>query len=120
MKAKNFIMASLVIVLTSVSASSQVQSTSAQTDLKTESVSVSGNCDMCKARIEKNAKVDGVTRTDWNKDTKVLTLTYNPSVVTLDDVQKKIAAAGHDTEKYKATDQVYNSLPACCHYERKK
>ena len=120
MKAMNFIMAACAIVLTNFSASSQDQAVVSTTTVKTESVSVAGNCDMCKARIEKSAKVEGVTQAEWNKSTKVLSVTYNPSVVNLDDVQKKIAAAGHDTEKYKADDKVYNSLPGCCHYERMK
>ncbi len=87
---------------------------------KTETFKVWGNCDMCKARIEKTAKIEGVSKVDWNKETKVLTLIYNPSKVNSDDVQKKIAAAGHDTGKLKADDKAYNSLPGCCKYDRKK
>ena len=86
---------------------------------KTEMIKVSGKCDMCKARIEKAAKVDGVTKADWDTKTKMLTLVYNPSKVKSDDVQKKIAAVGHDTPKFKATDQVYNALPGCCKYRTK-
>ncbi len=87
---------------------------------KTETIKVSGNCGMCKDRIEAAAKVDGVSKADWNKDTKLLTLVYNPAKVKSDDVQKKVAAVGHDTEKYKADDKVYAKLPGCCKYERKK
>lgn len=83
---------------------------------KTESIKVSGNCESCKARIEKAAKVDGVTKADWNMKTKILTLVYNPSKVKSVDIQKKIAAVGHDTPKYKATAAVYNALPGCCKY----
>ena len=83
---------------------------------KTEMIKVSGNCETCKARIEKTAKVDGVTKADWSTKTKVLTLVYDPAKVKSDDVQKKLAAAGHDTPKYKATDKAYNSLPGCCKY----
>jgi len=83
---------------------------------KTESIKVSGNCETCKARIEKAAKVDGVTKADWNTKTKVLTLVYDPAKVKSDDVQKKIAAVGHDTPKYKTTTAVYNALPGCCKY----
>jgi periplasmic mercuric ion binding protein len=83
---------------------------------KTESIKVSGNCESCKARIEKAAKVDGVTKADWSDKTKILTLVYDPSKVKSDDVQKKIAAVGHDTPKFKATDKVYNALPSCCKY----
>ncbi|HJV77840.1 MAG TPA: cation transporter [Paludibacter sp.] len=83
---------------------------------KTEAIKVSGNCETCKARIEKAAKVDGVAKADWNTKTKVLTLVYDPSKVKSDDVQKKIAAVGHDTQKYKATTAAYNALPGCCKY----
>ena len=83
---------------------------------KTETIKVSGNCESCKARIEKAAKVDGVTKADWSDKTKILTLVYDPSKVKSDDVQKKIAAVGHDTPKFKATDKVYNALPGCCKY----
>lgn len=79
---------------------------------------VSGNCGMCKTRIEKAAKINGVTSAEWSADTKVLTLQYDPQKVKLDDVHKKIAAAGHDTEKTRATDAAYNRLHSCCKYER--
>lgn len=84
--------------------------------IKTETIKVAGNCETCKARIEKAAKVTGVTKADWNEKTKVLTLVYDPAKVKSDDVQKKIAAVGHDTPKYKATTAVYNALPGCCKY----
>lgn len=87
---------------------------------RTEKIKVYGNCDMCKERIEKAAKIDGVIKADWNKDTKILVLVYNPSKVNSDDVQRKIASVGHDTEKFKGDDQAYAKLPSCCQYERKK
>lgn len=83
---------------------------------KTESIKVSGNCETCKARIEKAAKVTGVTKADWSEKNKVLTLVYDPAKVKSDDIQKKIAAVGHDTQKYKATAAAYNALPGCCKY----
>lgn len=83
---------------------------------KTEIIAVSGNCGMCRDRIEKAARMDGVSMAEWNKDTKKLTLVYNPSRIKTEDVQKKIAASGHDTGKFKAEDKTYNSLPACCKY----
>lgn len=88
---------------------------------KTETFKVWGNCDMCKKKIEKAAsKVKGVTKADWNKETKIMTLTYNPEVTNVEEVQKAIAAVGYDTEKVKATDKAYNKLHGCCQYEREK
>ncbi|MFZ4581741.1 MAG: heavy-metal-associated domain-containing protein, partial [Paludibacter sp.] len=83
---------------------------------KTESIKVSGNCESCKSRIEKAAKVTGVTKAQWSEKTKVLTLVFDSTKVTSVDVQKKIAAVGHDTPNFKATSAVYNTLPACCKY----
>lgn len=85
---------------------------------KTDSVNVSGNCGMCKKRIEAAAKVDGVTAAEWSAKTKMLTLSYDPTKIKLEDVQRKIADVGHDTPKFKATEAVYAKLPGCCKYDR--
>jgi len=90
------------------------------TSTKTETIKVLGECETCQASIEKASKVDGVSKASWDKTTKLLTLVYDPSKVKSDDIQKKIAAVGYDTEKYKAEDKVYAKLNACCKYERKK
>lgn len=87
---------------------------------KTESFKVWGNCDMCKARIEKAVKSEGATSADWNVKTKMLTLTFDPAKTGVDTFSKKLAAVGHDTEKYKADDKAYNALDGCCKYERNK
>jgi copper chaperone CopZ len=100
--------------MSSSSSSQSVNGTTVQT--KTETLKVSGNCDMCKARIEKAAKIDGVTKAEWNKKDKMLTATFDPAKTNIDAIGKKIAAAGHDTEKAKATDAVYDKLPGCCQY----
>ncbi len=114
-----------VIIAVSVSATSFAQMTDhskmnmGKTETavtKTETIKVSGKCESCKARIEKAAKVEGVTKADWNIKTKLLTLVYDPSKVKTDDIQKRLAAVGHDTPKYKATDKAYAGLPGCCKY----
>src|SRR5690606_33830574 len=87
---------------------------------KTDTIKVYGECGMCKNRIQKTLKIDGISSAVWDVDTKLLTVTYNPASITNDVIQQKIAAVGHDTEKYKANDKEYDQLPGCCHYERKK
>lgn len=87
---------------------------------KTENVKVYGECGMCKKRIEKAvSSIEGVKKAEWNVDTKMLTVTYDENKTSLDNIQKKAAFVGHDTEKYSADNAVYNKLPGCCHYERK-
>jgi len=90
------------------------------TSTKTETIKVWGNCNMCKAHIEKAAKTEGVSNASWNKDSKLLTLVYDPSKIKSDDIQKKITAVGYDTEKFKGDDKAYAKLDACCQYDRKK
>ena len=88
---------------------------------KTESFKVLGNCEMCKARIEKAAKsVDGVSAAEWNVETKMLALTFDDSKTDAHKVQEAIAKVGHDTEMHKATDEAYNKIAGCCKYERAK
>lgn len=110
MKTIKFLMIAIMALVMSTVASAQGVAS------KTESIKVSGNCESCKARIEKAAKTAGVDKADWSEKTKVLTIVYNPTKVKSDDVQKKVAAVGHDTPKYKASTASYNSLPGCCKY----
>jgi periplasmic mercuric ion binding protein len=115
MKTIRFMATAILAVTTSVFTFAQ---TSPVASIRTETIKVSGKCEMCKSKIEKAAKIDGVSKAEWNKDTRVLTLAYNPSAVSSDEVQKSIAAVGYDTEKFKATDEAYKSLPSCCQYDR--
>jgi len=86
---------------------------------KTEKFRVYGNCGMCETRIEKAAKaVPGVETADWDKKTKMIEVTFDDSKTDLDKIELAIAEVGHDTDKYKAKDSVYDELPGCCQYER--
>lgn len=85
-----------------------------------EKVIVKGNCEQCKARIEKAAISAGATSAVWSPETKVLDLSFNDAKTSEDKILKKIADAGHDNEKYRADDIVYDELPSCCLYDRKQ
>lgn len=86
---------------------------------KHEIFEVSGNCEMCKERIETASKsVKGVTSASWDINTKKIHVGYNGSVASLDAIQKVIADSGHDNVKYRAPDNVYNKLPECCLYRK--
>lgn len=50
----------------------------------------------------------------------MLTVSYQGKNISLDDIHKKVAAVGHDTEKFRAEDSVYNNLHGCCQYDREK
>jgi copper chaperone CopZ len=90
-------------------------------DFKIEKFTVYGNCGMCESRIEKAAKsLDGVSKADWDKKTKMIEVTYDKNQIKVDDIHKAIADVGHDTEVETAKDDVYSNLPGCCQYDRKK
>jgi len=80
---------------------------------------VSGNCEQCKDRIETAAKsVPGVSSAEWNSETKMLHVQFDETKTKSDGIQKAIAKVGHDTEKFKAPDNVYKELPECCLYRK--
>ena len=80
---------------------------------------VSGDCELCKARIEKAAlSVKGVSHAEWDIKTRMLDLLYDVNKVDVLDVHKSVAAAGHDTQFLKAADEIYNALPECCRYRK--
>jgi len=110
----------ILLISLTIGINATAQDKNQTSNLKTESFKVAGSCGMCKTRIEKAAKVDGVSKAEWDSEKQLLTVTYNPEKIKIDDIQKKIAAVGHDTEKFKAEDKVYDKLPGCCKYERLK
>ena len=129
MKTVKFIMAALLAIALGSNSYAQMQDhskmdmsktkTDAKMDMastKTEKLKVSGNCDMCKSRIEKAAKLDGVSKAEWNSTDKILAVTYDPAKTNLDQIGKKLASVGHDNEKAKADDKSYSALPSCCKY----
>ncbi|ALR31922.1 TonB-dependent receptor [Chryseobacterium sp. IHB B 17019] len=86
-------------------------------NLSKNQFTVKGNCDMCKERIENTAKKAGAKEARYSIDSQILTLETDSNIST-DDILKKVAEAGHDNEKFKASDANYEALPGCCHYNR--
>lgn len=85
---------------------------------QTESFQVSGNCGMCKTRIEKAAKEAGASDAKWDASTQQLTVTYTSTTTNAAKIQQQVAAVGHDNAGFKATMDVYNKLPGCCKYDK--
>jgi hypothetical protein len=119
MKTVKFFLAIVLLAVFGVTISAQTTLKST-TQSKTETFKVWGKCDMCKTRIEKTVKAEGATTANWDEKTEMLTVTFDPAKTTVDALGKKLASVGHDTEKYKAPDDVYAKLPGCCHYDRVK
>ena len=85
------------------------------------SFKVYGECGMCEKRIETAInELDGVLWADWEIETMELTVKYDPSIITLKKIKQKAAEVGHDSDDVRATEKAYESLHACCKYERPK
>jgi len=110
-----------IVLLAAFGVTTSAQTTTKSTaQQKTETFKVWGKCDMCKTRIEKTVKAEGVTSAKWDEKTQMLAVTFDPAKTNIESLSKKLAVVGHDTEKFKATDEAYNKLPDCCHYDRTK
>jgi mercuric ion binding protein len=116
MKTMRVILIAMAAIFMNMNIHAQDKKQKTESSVKTVNLKVEGNCGQCKARIEKAAKIEGVNKAEWNQETKILTLAFNPAKVSSDDVLKKVATAGHDNEKFKADDNAYGSLPGCCKY----
>jgi copper chaperone CopZ len=120
MKSLKVFLAVLIMASFGLNLSAQDQKNSPSAPTKTESFKVWGKCSMCKDRIEKTVKSEGASEASWDLKTNMLAVTFDPKKTSVDAMSKKLASVGHDTEKYKAPDDVYAKLPGCCHYERGK
>jgi copper chaperone CopZ len=98
--------------IASCTAQSQIQNP------KTETVHIFGNCSMCKKTIEKAALKSGEAIVKWDKSTKMAEITFDAAKTNTDAILQRIAEAGYDSDKFRATDDVYANLPECCQYER--
>jgi copper chaperone CopZ len=115
---KNFIY--LLVCLFAITATANAQSDTTKEAAKptfvTSVIEVSGNCGQCKERIETAVDVAGVRKAVWSPKTGKLTITYKPEKISLEKIEKLIAAAGHDTKTAKADAKTYDGLPGCCQY----
>ncbi len=85
---------------------------------KTETVKIYGNCGMCENNIETAGLDKKVSMVDWNKDTKMATITYDATQTNTSNILKKVALAGYDSDEFLAPDDTYGKLHECCQYER--
>lgn len=89
----------------------------AQTTVKTVTISVKGNCDECKERIENAADIKGVKNSVWDEKKQAITVIYDSKKVTVEQIEQAIARSGHKTAHVPADPAAYKALPACCKYE---
>ncbi len=72
MKSLEKTMMAILLLLSVVVSNAQIK------NAKTESVKMYGNCVMCETTIEKAGSLKNIANVDWNADTKMALLTYDP------------------------------------------
>jgi len=112
---KSFILSAFVVCIALFTTNISVAQTK---NLKVVEVKVYGNCGMCKKNIEKAGNVKGKSNAEWDAETTMAKITIDSTKISIDDVLKKIAAVGYDSDKFRAEDEVYNNLHGCCQYDR--
>lgn len=112
MKLTSNILVAITVLLSFTSCNAQIKNAT------TETVKIYGNCGMCEKTIEKAGNLKDIAKIDWNVDTKMATITYDTKKTNQDEILKRIALSGYDSDKFLAPDDVYNNLHGCCQYDR--
>ncbi len=89
------------------------------TSEKTVSFKVWGNCEKCKKTIESSCSIDGVKEKEWNVESKLMTVKFDTTKISLDQLEQLIAKSGYDNDAYFGDDYAYAKLESCCQYERR-
>ncbi len=82
------------------------------------SFGVRGNCELCKATIEKAANsIEGVIHANWDVDKKKIDVSFDDKATNIMAIHNAIANSGYDTEKANGNEKAYKGLPSCCQYD---
>ncbi|HTO16122.1 MAG TPA: DUF3347 domain-containing protein [Edaphocola sp.] len=103
-----------VVMLSTIACNAQIK------NQKTETVHIYGNCGMCKSTIENAGNKKKEAQIEWNKETKMATISYDSLKTNSSEILKRIALSGYDNQLFMAPDDTYANLPGCCQYERPK
>jgi len=114
MKSKSKIFLTIIVLLLFPLCNAQTK------NQKTETVKIYGNCEICESTIEKAGNLKNQSIVDWNKETKFATISYDSLKTSKEEILKRIALAGYDSDTFLAPNDTYSNLPSCCQYERIK
>lgn len=101
-----------VILLSITSSHAQIKNT------KTETVKIYGNCGSCKKNIETAGNLKKVATVNWDKSSKLAVVSYDSTKTNANEILKRIALAGYDSDGFLAPTDAYSKLDACCQYDR--
>ena len=103
---------SIFIVTISLIASDSIQTAEIQT---------SAECKTCKKAIEKAVnRLDGLVKANLDIKSKILSIKFDNTLVSLDKIRETISNAGYDADTVKADPKAYSKLPECCKVDAHK
>lgn len=106
---KNIKSISLLLILVCISLFSYAGKTS-KILIKT-----SGQCGMCKEKIEKAVKtIDGTESAYYNEANSKVLVKYDASKTNPDAIRQVIAKTGYDADNITADKAAHDALPKCC------
>ena len=98
--------------------STATQSKSSSYTTITIQTNASKNCKSCVNRFKENVPFfKGVKDYTFDTATAKLTVTYDNTKTTADQIRKQISDLGYDADKVKANEAARAKLPACCRKE---
>lgn len=73
------------------------------------------HCQMCVATVQKAiAEVEGIYEANVDLTTKMATVSFDPDITSLSDIEKSIANAGYHANETLRNEEAYAKLPDCC------
>jgi len=104
-------MKNIIITLVLLMAVSMAYAQSKDTvRIKTSSI-----CEMCKRTIEGDLAFEkGVTYSNLDLETHVVTVVYKPKATNPDVIRKRLTEIGYDADSLKAIPTAVDKLPECC------
>ena len=78
-------------------------------------IKTSAVCGMCEERIEGNIAYEkGVKKVELDKETKIVTIGFDPRKTNADDLRTAISKLGYDADDVPADRESHDKLPKCC------
>jgi len=79
------------------------------------SIKTSAQCEMCKEALETSiGKMAGVSKVLLNVETKELSVKFDNSLTSLDEIKKEITFTGYWADDMSPNKEAYAALPNCC------
>lgn len=107
---KNILSLLMIVLFVNLSLSQEKKS-----KFETVVIQTSAECGQCKERIENGLNyTKGVSFAELDLETKKVTVKYNGTKVSSDQIRAKINSIGYDADSSKADPEAVKKLPMCC------